>query len=410
MGNSVITKLSALIRRDANSVEASPARDGSSPIFVEQNHTAMMVATVYSCVKLISESVANLPLQYQRLRDGYFEDYQGGNLHYLFNVQPDNATSAFDFWRRLVQNVLLDGNAYVVPRYDVINNVPDVTRLALCNPGTVQHDTTADVYEVNDSVNGIYGRYDEDEIIHVKGLCGSDPKRGISVLTYARVATQIATAGDLETRKRFITGGNVRGLVTNDSSVRGFGKVQDKQLRQVATDLDDHFNDGKRIVGLPGDVDFKLLSLSSTDMQFLESRKFAVREICRFFGVHPSFIFDDTSNNYKSAEQANVAFLSHTLNPLLRAIEIEFTRKLISSTLCDKRRITFDRRGLYSSDLDGMMRYRNGLLQTGATVNEVRRMDGLRAVDGGDTPFVSANLKTINELITQSDNGEEQNN
>lgn len=50
-------------------------------------------------------------------------------------------------------------------------------------------------------------------------------------------------------------------------------------------------------------------------MQFLESRKFTVRELCRFFGVHPSFVFDDTSNNYKSAEMANVAFLSNTLNP-----------------------------------------------------------------------------------------------
>lgn len=107
-------------------------------------------------------------------------------------------------------------------------------------------------------------------------------------------------------------------MVTNNNSVRGYGEYQDNELAGVATDLDTLFQSGQRIVSLPGDAQFKQISLSSTDMQFLESRKFTVREICRFFGVHPSFVFDDTSNNYKSAEMANVAFLSNTLNPLLR--------------------------------------------------------------------------------------------
>lgn len=139
-------------------------------------------------------------------------------------------------------------------------------------------------------------------------------------------------------------------------------------------------------------------------MQFLESRKFSVREICRFFGVHPSFVFDDTSNNYKSAEMANVAFLSNTLNPLLRRIENELLRKLVAPTLAGKRKIQFDRRSLYACDLDSKVKYQSQSLAIGIyTVNELRAEENKPPVKGGDLPLVSANLKGLGELTaTQS--------
>ena len=133
-------------------------------------------------------------------------------------------------------------------------------------------------------------------------------------------------------------------------------------------------------------------------MQFLETRKFSVREICRFFGVHPSFVFDDTSNNYKSAEMANVAFLSNTLNPILRKIETELHRKLVAPSLCCKRKFQFDRRGVYACDLDSKIKYQAQTIAAGLyTVNEWRREENKPAVEGGDTVLVSANLKGITE-------------
>lgn len=359
----------------------------------------LSVSTVFCCVKLLSESVASLPVQYLKRRGDIFVDRTGDPLYFLLNVQPDTALAAFGFWRQIIADVLLDGNAYVVPVYNPVSM--ELDRLALCARGSVAHNTISDTYFVCDSINGVFGTYSESEIIHIKGMTTTDPKRGVSVLEYARTTTDIAGTGDRETLNRFANGGNVRGIVSNDTSVRGFGEYQDKQLEKTAENLDSRFQGGERIVSLPGQVDFKQLSLSSTDMQFLESRKFTVREICRFFGVHPSFVFDDTSNNYKSAEQANVAFLSHTLNPLLRNIEAEFNRKLIPRELSSKYKIQFDRRGLHVCDLDGVMNYRTKLLQTGTTVNEVRKMDNLPPVDGGDTVLVSANLRGINEIGVQ---------
>lgn len=357
--------------------------------------TAMSVATVYRCVKLLSESVANLPLLYMRLKDGIFVEDKTSRLHYLLDVQPDFTKSAFDFWKETVEHVLLDGNAYIVPVYNTATL--EIDRLVLCGRGTVSHDVLRDTYNVTDMINGVYGCYREQDIIHIKGH-SADGKTGISVLQYARQTLDIALTGDRETLKRFANGGNVRGLVTNDKSVTGFGEYQDAQLENTAESIDNKFQGGERIVSLPGQVDFKQISLSSTDMQFLESRKFTIRDICRFFGVHPSFVFDDTSNNYKSAEMANVAFLSNTLNPLLRNIENEMLRKLVAPSLCCKRKFQFDRRGLYACDLDSRVKYQANTIAAGIyTVNDWRKEENKPPVAGGDKVLVSANLKDINE-------------
>lgn len=399
--------------RDA-SQEVAPAwpRGGYVPTMgTPWGYAAMSVATVFRCVKLLSESVANLPLQYMRLRGGIFEEDTTSHLHYLLTVQPNPWTSAFDFWAQVVENVLIEGNAYIVPVRNAATG--DVENLLLCRRYTVTHDVMNDTYAVADIENGLNGTYKEADMIHIKGI-SPDGKHGLSVLTYARLTLDIGTTGDRETLNRFANGGNVRGLVGNDTTSAGFGEYQDEQLAKVATTIDDKFQSGERIVSLPGQVDFKQISLSSTDMQFLESRKFTVREICRFFGVHPSFVFDDTSNNYKSAEMANVAFLSNTLNPILRKIENELHRKLVAPSLCCKRKFQFDRRGLYACDLDSRVRYQMNTIQTGLyTVNEWRKEENKPPVEGGDTPLVSANLRNINEPATMApqpttnDNGEE---
>jgi HK97 family phage portal protein len=385
-----------------DSLTASPRVVGSgSCLPPPYRSNALNVAAAYRCVTLLSESVANLPLQFMRLKNNIYVPDTNSRLHYLLNVQPNAAYSAYDFWVQAVQRVLLYGNAYIVPIYDPAT--VDLDRLILCSPGSVAHNVSDDTYTVLDTLNGVRGTYPEDQIIHLKGF-SYDGKRGVSVLTHARLSMSIASTGDRETLNRFANGGNVRGIVSNDNSVRGFGEYADNQLEKTAQTLDEKFQSGERIVSLPGQVRFNSLSLSSTDMQFLESRKFSVREICRFFGVHPSFVFDDTSNNYKSAEMANVAFLSNTLNPLLRRIENELLRKLVAPTLAGKRKIQFDRRSLYACDLDSKVKYQSQSLAIGIyTVNELRAEENKPPVKGGDLPLVSANLKGLGELTaTQS--------
>ena len=383
-------------------------RVGGAAMLYPSGSSPLHVATVYRCVDLLANSVANLRLQYMRKKGEIFVEDTNSRLHYLLTVQPDTYLSAFDFWRQVVTYMLLKGNAYIVPVYDTLTM--EIARLALVDPSCVAHDTVHDTYTITDMNAGISGTFDEGEVIHLKNYT-RDGKIGISTITYAATTLSIANTGNVETLNRFENGGNVRGIISNDTSVRGFGEYQDDQLEETAKDLDGKFRTGQRIVSVPGQVQFSPLSLSSTDMQFLETRKFTVREICRFFGVHPSFVYDDTSNNYKSAEMANVAFLSNTLNPILRKIENELHRKLVAPTLCCKRRFEFDRRDLYACDLDSRVKYQASTIAAGIyTVNEWRRAENKEPIKGGDLVLVSANLKSIDEVANPTTGNEYSNN
>lgn len=395
----LIDNIRKIFNRSAGEVARTP-RTGYAYIPTTIGGNALAVATVYRCVNLLADSVANLPMQCLRAVGDIYEDDKTSRLHYLLNVQPCSYMSAVDFWRQVVQDLLLHGNAYIVP----VREGFDIVSLSIVSPSAVTHDTDADLYKINDRNAGVIGTYAESVILHIKNYT-RDGKTGLSTIGFARTALDITATGDAETLNRFSNGGNVRGIVSNDTSVRGFGEYQDEELERTATDLDGRFRSGERIVSLPGQVQFSPISLSSTDMQFLETRKFSVREICRFFGVHPSFVFDDSATNYKSAEMANIAFLSNTLNPILRKIENELHRKLVAPALCHKLKFEFDRRGLYACDLDSRVKYQTQTIAAGIyTVNEWRKAENKPAVEGGDTVLVSANLKTIND-ITNANNG-----
>lgn len=359
---------------------------------------SMKISTVAACVKLLSDSVAVLPLNAMRKSGSiYVED---DDFWYLLNISPNWWESAFDFKKRLVIELLLDGNAYILPVYDPLR--PVVTQLILCERGTVVHNTINDTYTYQGEV------YPADRFIHVKNYPSQwDPKVGVSVLSHASFTLDIAAAGDTETLKRFTNGGGVRGIISNDSSVRGFGPIQDEQLEKLAESLDIRFKRGEGILSTPGDSKFSQISLSSVDMQFLETRKFTIPEICRFFMVNPSFIFADTASNYKLVEQANADFLNKTLNPILVNIENAFARVLVGQESGKRRKIEFDRRQVFAGDFNMLLKNQQLRLQLGtATINELRIEENKHPVELGDTPVVSANLKTLSQLITEQNQHE----
>ena len=360
----------------------------------------MKIATVYRCVTLLSNSVASLPIELlQKRSDKTFQAVNTGRLPLLLGRQPNELFGSFDFWKQVVVQLLCQGNAYIVWMKNGFSG--DYDRFILCTPNSVSFNKHTRIYSVNDTTWGLRGNYKPWEIIHIKGF-SMDGFEGLSVLEFARISTQIASAGDKETHDRFRNGGNVRGFFTNSTpTITGVGQYQDKVLKKISENRDLHFRTGGRLSYLPGGVQFKELMMTSADMQFLESRKFTLRELCRFFGVHPSFVFDDTSNNYKSAEMANVAFLSNTLNPLLTQIENELERKLLFRDL-DKR-IRFDRSGLFACDLESKIKWQTSRIAAGIdTPNEARAAENRSPVDGGDEVLMSANLKSLHSLLNEN--------
>jgi len=132
-------------------------------------------------------------------------------------------------------------------------------------------------------------------------------------------------------------------------------------------------------------------------LQLLDTRKFGVLEICRFFGVHPDKVFAGQSQNYKASEMSNVSFLSDTLMPKLRKIETSFTAKLIGRNLFSKMKIEFDIEPIYQTDLATMGNYIEKTVQNGVyTPNYWRAKKNQQPKEGGDQLFISCNVAPVN--------------
>jgi HK97 family phage portal protein len=408
----IINSIKGVFRREKSTTGtgvSSPLRRGEPAPWLYDNTRAEAISTVYCCVDLISKRIASMPVYYETLRRGVYVADNTTRINDCLNIQPDGAQSAYDFWRQVIWEVLTEGNAYIVP---VINPADlKMDRLVLCSRGTVYHDTEADVYHVNDWRRSIRGVYHEDEIVHIKGASLPEtPKVGQSVISFARQTIGTVGAANSEMRNRFVNGGAVRGFVTGkEGATMIFGDYDPAEGDKLADRVEERINTRRLGVSyLPGEFDFKSTGMTAADMQFLETLKYNVREICRFFGVHPSFVFDDIASNYKSAENATAALLDTTINPMLRNIESELHRKLIPRGMWHAARVRFDREAMYASNIEARLAYQTKALNIGArTVNEIRRADNKPPVPGGDVAMISANLKSLTE-ITHPDNDQAQ--
>lgn len=359
---------------------------------------AMKIAAVFRAVNLISSGLASLKLEYKR-KDrvkGYFKldsGIGGKQMNYVLSVQPNRRMNASVFLKNLVSQILLQGNAYVLP---VKNIYGDVDALYLLTPGSVAHDVYTNSYHVSDPVNMISGVFASEEVLHFKNVSNDGGYTGISTISYAALTLGIAATSDNETLKRFATGGRFKAILKNNTSTKGWGEYQDDQLKAHGGDLQDAINRGDDILAVKGDVEVSPLSMSSADMQFLESRKFTIREIARFFNVPPSKLMDDSNSNYKSVEVSNIAFYTEALQPIVTEIEREFSAKLLNEYNYQDYKFCFDLSALYALDLESKARWDKNRLENGlVSVNDLRRERDIEPVEKGDDVYLSVNFAPI---------------
>jgi len=376
------------------SEEYVPAYWGNSLSIDLGNPTLpMKIATVYRCVDVLSGSVASLSLQVKRKKIDYFVVDDDNPLNILLNLCPNPRLNAFDLIKNLIIQMLLTGNAYILPQYagGVVNS------LILLSPNSVTYEKNYNYYLVHDTVNSIYDKFMANEIIHLRNISIDGGYTGLSTVSYASTVLGINAAADKQSNDIFQPGSTSRGFISGDETVtKGFGQVQDDQLKTVGERIESELRSGKKIMSLPGAMKFNPLSMSPADLQLLDSKKFTVLEICRFFGVHPDKLFAGQSTNYKSSEMSQVQYLTDTLQPILRKIETEFTIKLIPRSLFGKCKIQFNMEDFYQTDFATKSDYMQKTIQNGIyTVNEWRKKEGKEPVDGGDVAFISCNVAPI---------------
>lgn len=382
----------------AQNVQVSGAKYGNAAQIVNSPDRAMKVAAVFRAVDLISSGVGVLTMKYKRKNraKNYYQvndTGEGKTINYLLSTRPNKRHNSYTFFKYLVSNIILHGNAFVLPVRDGSYRVKE---LVLLDPMSVAYDILNNTYSVADTFNGVYGTYHADEILHFKNFCSNNGYWGQSTIHYAAVTLGIAATSDRETLDRFATGGRVKGILRNNQLTQGVGEYQDNQMQAMADDIMERSRLGDDILVVRGDAEFTQMSMSSADMQFLESRKFTIREIARFFNVPASKLMDDTNSNYKSTEMSNIAFYSEALQPIVTEIEREFNAKMLSVETFMDYKYKYDISALNALDLNSKKNWNQGRLNTGqATVNDLRREEDLEPVEGGDEVYLSVNLAPL---------------
>ncbi len=365
---------------------------------VTGKESAMRIAAVYRAVNLISSGAAVLTLQYKRRNRtlGYFmpaDKGAGQTMNYLISVRPNARMNSYTFFKNLVGQVLLTGNAVVIPKRDIYGQVEE---LILTSPGSVAYDQYSNLYTIADPVNMLSGTYTADQVVHIKNTSTDGGYWGMSTIRYAAMTLGIAATADKETERRFATGGRFKAILQNNKTLKGFGNYQDKELKKMGDALQQSLNVGDDILVVQGDGQMTPISMSSADMQFLESRKFTIREIARFFNIPPSKLMDDTNSNYKSTEMSNIQFYSEALQPIVTEIEREFNAKLVGREGWGEYKFVFDIRAIYALDLDSRAKWNKTRLETGqCSVNDLRREDDIAPVGGGDKVYLSVNFAPL---------------
>lgn len=390
------------LREGVNNTAPSRVAGGDfrqNTVVVAEPIAAMKVAAFFSAVDMISNSIANLQLQLLR-RDralDYFklnlDEPWGRELNYMLAVRPNDRLNAFQFMKGIVEHRILHGNAFVYP----VMEGGVVTRLVLVNPGCCSFNRQTNSYIISDPTNGVMESYvPANRILHFKNISLDGGHMGVSTIMFAATVLGISATADRETMQRFSTGGRFKAIIQNDTSVKGFGQYQDEQLQNLASDLQDNIDAGKDIMVLKGDGKVTPISMSSTELQILENKKFSLRDIARFLHVPPTLLMDDGNANYKTPEAEMLAFYSQALQPIMTDIEREFNAKLIFPSQFGNSKFKFDLTALHALDTDMMIKWNKSRLETGqATVNDLRREDNMKPVEGGDTIYMSTNLAEL---------------
>jgi len=151
---------------------------------------------------------------------------------------------------------------------------------------------------------------------------------------------------------------------------------------------------------LEADMDYKSVGVNPADAQLLETRKYSVVDICRFFGVSPTKAYDMSAASYASVEASQLAFLTDTLQPMLNRIELEFERKIFLPSEKFKYSVEFDTSVLLRTDKNSLADYYTKMLNLGAlTTNDIRKQLGYEPVDKGDQAFIQSNLVPIDKPL-----------
>lgn len=354
-------------------------------------NSAVQVAAVNAAVRVISETIASLPLiLYKRLPNGGKERATDHPLYKVLHGQPNQWMTLMEWMELMVRNILLRGNAYA---YVETRQRAKIYALKPLNPDNVTPRWgKKDEYLLYDvRIDGKTTTYRDFEIVHFRGP-SEDGVIGKGPIQEARDVVGNALALDQYQSHFYANGVRASGVLEHP------GVLTDETAKRLSDSFKAAYsgvtNSGKAIV-LEDGMKFNPISVSPKDAEFLEVRKFSITEIARLFRVPPHMIGDLGESSYSNIEQEAISFVVHSIRPWTVRIE----QALMKTLLFDEGEdyvIEFLLDGLLRGDTESRYRaYQTGLQNGFLKLNEVRELENKNPLDWGDISMIPLNMKVL---------------
>ena len=368
--------------------------------------TAMQIATVYACVRLLAESVAQLPLHLYRVTDP--DGQEKVPEHPLYTIlyrQPNPEMTSFSYWEAVMTHLLLWGNSYSQIVRDGKNNILGLYPLL---PENVEIDRTdkGELYYIYHAyTNEVPGEknkdiiFRRDEMFHIPGL-SFNGLVGFSPIAMMKNSLGTTLAVEKYGSAFFKNGAQPSGVLQHPTTLKDPEKVRRQWHEAYGGTANAH-----RVAVLEEGMQYKPISLPPEDSQFLSTREFGVEEICRIFRVPPHMVQDLKRATFSNIEHQSIDFVVHTLDPWLVRIEKAIVKDLLLEDEKDQFFPKFNVDGLlrgdYKSRMDG---YSVGISTGIISPNEARRkenMPPLPAEEGGDFHIVNGTFIKLRDVGQQ---------
>lgn len=357
---------------------------------------AIHLSAVWACVRLLSESVSTLPLKiYARQADGSRKPATDHPVYQVLCRRPNLEMTPSRFMLMLVASICLRGNAFIEKKMigsklvSLVPLLPQNMVVKRLENGRLEYTYTE---------NGQKRVIPEKNLMHIRGF-GLDGVCGMMPMREGRDVIGAAMAVEESAAKIFENGLQSSGFL---SAEQALDAEQRERLRGYMQAFTGSKNAGKIMV-LEGGLKYQNVTMNPEAAQMLESRAFSIEEICRWFRV-PAFMVghaDKQSSWASSVEGMNLQFLTNTLRPLLVNIEQEISRCLLDGD--DDLFAEFSVEGLLRADSAGRSAYYTTALQNGwMSRNDVRRLENMPPIEGGDIYTVQLNLTPLEDLKKNS--------
>ena len=353
---------------------------------------AIQLSAVWACVRLLSESISTLPLKiYVRQPDGSRKAATDHPAYSILCRRPNSEMTPSRFMLMVVASICLRGNAFIEKKF-IANRLVSLVPLLPQNMVVKRLVTGALEYKYTE--NGNERVIPVKNIMHIRGF-GLDGVCGMMPMKTGRDVIGSAMAVEESAAKIFEQGLQSSGFLTAEQALND---EQRERLREYMAKFTGSKNAGKIMV-LEGGLKYQGVTMNPEDAQMLESRSFSIEEICRWFRVPPFMVGHTTKQSSwaSSLEGMNLQCLTHTLRPLLVNIEQEIGRCLLDSD--DEVFAEFSVEGLLRADSAGRAAYYTSALQNGwMSRNDVRRLENMPPIEGGDIYTVQLNLTQLKNL------------